>query len=108
MKHLIIIGAGGMGRCVYNLAINSVGYGTEFDIKGFLEYDSNSLNNFSGYPTILTDDDNYVIKDDDVFVCSIGDTNKRKEIYNKFVAKGGQCIFVFVKNILVTDIKTKL
>ena len=34
MKHLLIIGARGFGREVYNYAIDSVGYGEEFGIKG--------------------------------------------------------------------------
>ena len=33
MKHLIIIGAGGMGRTMYSKALESVGYGKTFDIK---------------------------------------------------------------------------
>ena len=37
MKHLLIIGARGWGREVYNYAIESRGYRTEFDIKGFLD-----------------------------------------------------------------------
>ena len=34
MKHLIIIGAGGMGRGVYWIAKGCCGYGETFDIKG--------------------------------------------------------------------------
>ena len=39
MKHLIIVGAGGMGRSMYLHAQNCIGYGTIFDVKGFLEID---------------------------------------------------------------------
>ena len=35
MKNLLIIGARGFGREIYNLALESIGYGTEFTIKGF-------------------------------------------------------------------------
>ena len=34
MKQLIIIGAGGMGRVMYDMARESVGHQTEYDIKG--------------------------------------------------------------------------
>ena len=37
MKHLVIIGAGGYGREMYGAALGSVGYGTEFDVKGYLD-----------------------------------------------------------------------
>ena len=36
MKKLIIIGAGGMGRTLYDMAQESIGYKTEFVIKGFM------------------------------------------------------------------------
>lgn len=90
-----------MGRCVYNLALNSIGYGSEFDIKGFLEKDINSIEKFSGYPLVLSDDDNYIICEDDVFVCSLGDTKKRKEIYNRFVSKGAEFYSLIHKNASV-------
>lgn len=101
MKHLIIIGAGGMGRCVYNLAINSIGYGTEFDVKGFLEIDRESLNGFEGYPPILSDDDHYEICENDVFVCSLGEAQKRKEIYDRFIAKGAHFMTLIHKNATI-------
>ena len=37
MKNLIIIGAGGMGRTVYDNALESVGYGETFVVKGFID-----------------------------------------------------------------------
>ena len=90
MKHLIIIGAGGMGRCIYNIAIQSIGYGSEFDIKGFLEFDKAALDGFVGYPPILSDDDHYEICEDDVFVCSIGDVKLRKKVHDRFISKGAR------------------
>ncbi len=39
MKDLIIIGVGGFAREVYWHAQNSIGYRTEWDIKGFLDGD---------------------------------------------------------------------
>ena len=36
VKHLVIVGAGGFGREMYGAALESVGYGVEFDVKGFL------------------------------------------------------------------------
>ena len=45
MKQLVIVGAGGMGRTFYSNALESVGYGNEFVIKGFIN-DYPSLGNF--------------------------------------------------------------
>ena len=52
MKQLIIIGAGGMGRTMYSNALECVGYGTEFIVKGFLN-DFPSLDQFENYPPII-------------------------------------------------------
>ena len=49
MKHLVIIGAGGYGREMYGAALGSVGYGTEFDVKGYLDGNADALNGNSGW-----------------------------------------------------------
>ena len=51
MKHLLIIGARGFGREIYNLAINSIGYQEEFDIKGYLD---NKLEALCNYKSIIS------------------------------------------------------
>ena len=53
MKHLIIIGGGGMGRSVYSMAEDSIGFGTEFDIKGFLDDNLNSMDGFQDYKPVI-------------------------------------------------------
>ena len=53
MKQLVIIGAGGMGRTVYDLAVESIGYGTEYTIKGFIDDNLASLEGFPNYPPML-------------------------------------------------------
>ncbi len=50
MKQLIIIGAGGMGRTVYDSALGSVGFGEDFEIKGFIDDDLNALDGFDNIP----------------------------------------------------------
>ena len=53
MKNLLIIGARGFGREVYNTALESVGYEKEFIVKGFLDGKSDALNGYEGYPPII-------------------------------------------------------
>ena len=50
MKHLIIIGAGGMGRTLFDIARESMGYGEIFDIKGYLDDNTHALDNYDNYP----------------------------------------------------------
>lgn len=78
MKHLVIIGAGGLGRCVYCTALNSIGYGIDYDIKGFINDIPDALDPFEGYPPILSHIAEYVIEKDDVFVCAFGDNISAK------------------------------
>ena len=90
MKNLVIIGAGGMGRSVYWIATGSIGYGTEFQIKGFIDDDLHQLDNFEGYPPMLGTIDDYAIKENDVFVCSLGNTKTKMMICEKLKAKGAK------------------
>ena len=66
MKQLIIIGAGGMGRTLYDMAQESIGYGNEFLIKGFIDDNMNALDGFNGYPSIIGSISSYVPEDEDI------------------------------------------
>lgn len=89
MKHLIIIGAGGMGRTIYSNALESVGYGESFDIKGFIDDNLNALDEFPNYPPILGTIKDYTPVVDDVFVSSIGG-EARRPCMEEIIARGGE------------------
>ncbi len=90
MKHLIIIGAGGMGRCLYCMAKECLGYGEEFDVKGFVDDNLNALDGFQGYPPVLDTIDCYEIDSDDVFACSIGDVQTKRKVCDMLKLKGAK------------------
>lgn len=90
MKNLIIIGAGGMGRTIYCIATNSIGYGTEFIVKGFIDDNLNKLDGFEGYLPILGTIEGYNIEKDDVFACSIGDVTTKENLCEKLKSKGAE------------------
>ena len=89
MKHLIIIGAGGMGRTMYDMARESIGYNTEYDIRGFIDDNTSALDNFDNYPPLLAPIQSYQPKEDEVFVCSIGGA-ARQQCMEAILNKGGQ------------------
>lgn len=91
MKQLIIIGAGGMGRSLYDTARNCVGFGTEFVIKGFLDDNLAALDGFATYPPVIDKITEYTPSADEVYVCSIGGHSRRKCI-EEIIAKGGHFI----------------
>lgn len=88
MKNLLIIGAGGFGVDIYELAKESRGYMVNFQIKGFLDKNLNALNNYDNYPKVIEYEDNYNIQENDIFVCAIGDVNVRKKCIEKMEHRG--------------------
>lgn len=78
MKNLIIIAAGGMGRTLFDMSRESLGYGDEYVIKGFIDDNLHALDDFVSYPPILDKISTYVPQENDVFVCSIGGSARRK------------------------------
>jgi sugar O-acyltransferase (sialic acid O-acetyltransferase NeuD family) len=101
MKKLIILGAGGMGREVYNSAKESIGYNQTFIIKGFLDINNDILNGFYNYPPVLGNENDYEIQEDDVFVSSIGDLEIRKKSAEIIKKKGGAFISLISNNAIV-------
>ena len=92
MKNLIIIGARGYGRVIYNLAISCKGYNNEFKIKGFLDDMSGALDGFATYPPIISSVEDYIVKPDDVFACALGDVEFKKKYSEMILEKGGEFI----------------
>jgi sugar O-acyltransferase (sialic acid O-acetyltransferase NeuD family) len=89
MKNLIIIGARGFGREIYNLATQTKEYNTEWTIKGFLDDKANVLDNFNGYPPILSSVENYEVQENDLFICALGDVYYKKKYTNLILLKRG-------------------
>lgn len=53
MKNLLIIGARGFGREVYDLAMDCVEAGADFYIKGFLDDKKDALEGLGEYPLLF-------------------------------------------------------
>lgn len=89
MQNLIIIGAGGMGRTMYDLARESIGYGSKFEVAGFIDDNLDALADFKNYPPILGTIATYECKAEDVFVCSIGGRSRKACIEQLLVRGAG-------------------
>ena len=89
MKNLIIIGARGYGRGVFDIASSMSGYGDSFSIKGFLDDNFEVLNEYPNYPPILSSVEDYIIEPNDVFVCALGDVKYKQKYVNLILQKGG-------------------
>lgn len=91
MKHLIIIGARGLGREAYCTFIRTAAYKKgEIDCKGFLDDENNVLEGKDGdWPPILGPVEAYCIQPDDVFVCALGESKWRQYYSSIIEEKGG-------------------
>ena len=78
-----------MGREIYYTAVNSLGYETEIDVKGFIDDNTKALDGFTGYPPILSTISAYKIEEDDVFTCSMGDVRTKIDICERIKKYGG-------------------
>lgn len=94
MKNLIIIGVGGFAREVYWHAQKSIGYGVDWQIKGFLDGDIKlAAAEYELLPDkVLGDVDNYEICAGDVFTCAVGTPKARRVLTEKISARGGEFI----------------
>ncbi len=92
MPNLIIIGARGFGREIFNLAVDCIAAGANFTIKGYLDDKSDALQGYQNYPPILSSVDDYVIQPEDVFICALGDVQYKRLYAEKILNKGGRFI----------------
>jgi sugar O-acyltransferase (sialic acid O-acetyltransferase NeuD family) len=101
MKNLIIIGARGYGREVFNLATQCAGNEIEYTIKGFLDDKKDALSGFT-YPVgILSSVEDYIIEPNDVFVCALGSVVYKKKYVEIIKNKGGEFINLIHPTVLL-------
>jgi sugar O-acyltransferase (sialic acid O-acetyltransferase NeuD family) len=89
MKQLLIIGARGFGREIFFTAMQCLGYGTTFTIKGFLDDKADALAGLPGYAPIISSVENYVVQKNDVFTCALGSVKQKRHYVEMIKSKGG-------------------
>ena len=83
MIDLVIVGAGGFAREVYNWTLDAIkAQDGEYRIKGFLSVEPNLLDSFSLDVGILGDEFNYEIQPNDQFVIGIGTVATKARVVN--------------------------
>ena len=71
-----------------------MGFGSEFDIKGFLDAKPTALDGFVGYPPIVGSPDSYVPAEDDVFITALGSIGSRRRCVEALEKKGAKFISI--------------
>lgn len=101
MKNLLIIGARGFGREFCNSLMLRDDYAKDFVIKGFLDDNSNALDDYPGYPPIIGPVETYEIQENDLFTCALGDPIYRKKYVDIIKQKGGMFMSIINKKSII-------
>lgn len=105
MKKLLIVTTGDFSREIYWHAMNSVGYGKEFIVKGFLE--GNIDVNANGYPLlpmpVLGNIESYEFEEDDVCVIANANAKLKQILVEMITDKGGRFTNLIHNTSLVAD-----
>ena len=91
MYNIIIVGAGGFAREVYYWADDTFSK-KNYRIKGFLSYNQIDLDRCNMKVSIIGNDNNYKIEEDDRFVIAIGDIDIKKRAVNTLKKRGAKFI----------------
>lgn len=103
MMNLVIIGASGLAREVYDLAMACYGKDPDFKVKGFISNDPIDKNS-EKYPPYLGLLEDYRICNDDVFFCAIGSPRIKKKCVNQILEKGGSFINIISDNVYISPL----
>ena len=101
MKHLIIVGAGEFGRELYWTIQGSLGFGKDYDIKGFIDDDDSEDKIKLLSAPFLGKISEYVIEDSDVFTCAIASPNPREIVINRMLQNGAEFINIIHSSSII-------
>lgn len=107
MKNLLIIGARGFGREVYNLFLACKAAGLKMDCKGFLDDKIDALDGYDNYPPIISSVEDYSIKAGDVFICALGDVIYKRKYSEYMLERNAEFISLIHPSVHV-GLNTKI
>lgn len=92
MKQLIIVGAGGFGREVYNWAKDHPENQSEWELAGFLDDNPEALQGYT-YPLgVIGSVGDYQVSPEDLFVCAIGDPETKRKVVSQLLDRSAKFI----------------
>lgn len=105
MKQLLIVGARGWGREVYDAAIKTKAYlDGEYIIKGFLDSKSDAFEGLRGdYPPIICSPEDYEIQENDIFFIAMGEPKWRKHYAQIIEGKGGRFLTIICQGVSINS-----
>jgi sugar O-acyltransferase (sialic acid O-acetyltransferase NeuD family) len=102
MKKLILVGAGDWACEVYAWIQDAIQYNTEYIFKGFIDDNLNVLNNtIIDKSFLLNTISEYLVEDEDVFICVIANTIFREKAVKSLEIKGAKFTNAIHKSVLI-------
>lgn len=89
VKNLIIIGASALAREVCNYAHDAL---PDVNVGGFLDSRKDILDKYNDYPPIIESPDSYIPRENDVFICALGEPDMREKYVKMIESRGGEFI----------------
>jgi len=90
MDKVVIVGAGGFGREVFNYVEDSIRCGSIWRIKGFIDDSPHALDGYDYPRKIISSIDSYVPEHDDVCIVAVGIPKARKAVVERLRARGAR------------------
>lgn len=90
MKQLIVVGAGGLGREVFQYALDSLSKGAETEVLGFLDDNPAALDADPLKGKILGNTATFEVEPQHRFIIGVGDPATRQSLAQQIAARGGR------------------
>lgn len=103
MNNLIIIGAGGCGREVLQWAKDINERCRQWEIKGFIDDDPSALDDKKCDVPVISGIEEYVVREDDRFVCCIGNSVIRRKVVERLRQKGARFTNIIHPTAVIAD-----
>ncbi len=102
-KRLLIIGAGGFGREVYQWAKHVNLDNGQWDEILFLDKDQNALDDFNMSHLLIGFEDEFEFTERDFVVCAIGEPVVKGNVYNKMLSRGVKIANLIHPTVVIGD-----
>ncbi|MBQ6533631.1 MAG: acetyltransferase [Opitutales bacterium] len=90
MKNIVIVGAGGFGREVFNYACDCVRAGADWQVKGFIDDNPDALNGYDYPKKIIGSVKEYAPAEGDFFLCAVGTPKAKKSVVETLKGRGAK------------------
>jgi sugar O-acyltransferase (sialic acid O-acetyltransferase NeuD family) len=92
MERLIIVGAGGLGREVDELAWDDYANGRDWMMGGFLDTRPNALEGYQTRTSVIGDPHTFIPQPQDIFIVAVGDVALKKKLVAPLVLRGARFV----------------